>query len=80
MLIRICEYKSIFAKDYTSNCFSEVFVIKKVKNTVPWIYIIEDLNVEEIFGKFYGKGFQKTNQIEFRIGKLIKRKGDKLYV
>ena len=41
----------------------EAFVISKIKNTVPWTYVICDLNGEE-----------------FRIGKVFKRKGDKLYV
>ena len=58
----------------------EVFVFKKVKNTVPWTYIINDLNGEVIIGTFDQKGLQKTNQQEFRIEKVIKRKGDKLYV
>ena len=42
-------------------------MIKTVKNTVLWIYVINDLNGEEIVGTFYGKEFQKTNQKEFRI-------------
>ena len=62
------------------NWSEEVFVIKKVKNTVPWTYVINDLNGEEITGTFYEKELQKTNQEEFRIGKVIRRKGDKLYV
>ena len=55
-------------------------MIKKVKNTAPQIYVINDLNVEEIVGTFYEKELQKTNQKEFRIEKVIKKKGDKLYV
>ena len=55
-------------------------MIKKVKNTVPWIYVINDLKVEEIVGTFYEKELQKTSQKEFRVKKVIKRKGDKLYV
>ena len=42
--------------------------------------VISDLNVEEIVGTFYGIDLQKTNQKEFRIEKVIKRKGDKIYV
>ena len=56
------------------------FVIKKVKNTVPWASNISDLNGEEIVGAFYENEFQKTNEKEFRIEKLIMRKRDKLYV
>ena len=58
----------------------EVFVFKKVKNTVPWTYVINDLNGEEIIGTFYEKELQKTRQEEFRIEKVIKRKGNKIYV
>ena len=58
----------------------EVFVINKIINTVPWIYAISDLNGEEITGSFYEKELQSTNQQKFRIDKIIKRKGDKLYV
>ena len=65
--VRISKYKNIFAKGYTPNWSEEVFVIKKVKNTVPWTYVINDLNDEEIMGTFYEKELQKTNQEEFRI-------------
>ena len=73
-------HKNIFAKAYAPNWSEEVFVINTVKNTVPWTYAISDLNGEEITGSFYKKELQKTNQKEFRIEKLLKRKGDKLYV
>ena len=78
--VRTSKYKNIFAKGYTPNWSEEAFVIKKVKNTVPWTYVINDLNGDEIIGTFYEKELQKTNQQEFRIEKVIKRKGDKLYV
>ena len=77
--VRISKYKNIFVKRYMPNWSEEVFVIKKVKNTVPWTYVINDLNGEEIIGTFFEK-LQKTNQEEFRIEKVIRRKGDKLYV
>ena len=49
-------------------------MIKKVKNTLPWTYVINDLNGEEIVGTFYEKELQKTNQHEFRVEKVIKKK------
>ena len=52
---------------------------KNVKNTVPWIYVISHLNGEEIVETFYKKELQKANQTEFRIERVIKRIGDKLY-
>ena len=51
--VRISKYKKIFAKGYTPNWSEDVFVIKKIKNTVPWTYAIDDLNGEEITGTFY---------------------------
>ena len=59
--VRISKYKNIFAKGYTLNWSEEVFVIKKVKNTVPWTYVIKDLNDEEITGTFHEKELQKSN-------------------
>ena len=52
---RISKYEIIFAKFYVPNWFEEVFVITKVKNIVPWTYVISDLKGEEIVGTFYGK-------------------------
>ena len=69
--VRISEYKSIFAKGYISNWPEEDFIIKKVKNTVSWTYIINNLNLEE----------KKTRKKqELRIEKVIKKKGDILYI
>ena len=76
--VRICKYKNVFA--YMPNWPEEVFIISKTKNTAPWTYIINDLNGEEIIGTFYEKELQKTNQKEFRIEKVLKKKRDKLYV
>ena len=56
------------------------FFIKKIKNAVPWTYVIDDLNGEEITGTFYEKELEKIDQQEFRIEKVIKKKSDKLYV
>ena len=59
--VGISKYKNIFSKGYMPNMGEEAFVIKKVKNTVPWTYVINDLNGEEIIGTLYEKGLQKTN-------------------
>ena len=74
------EYENIFAKGYVPNLSKEVFVIKKVKNTASLAYVVSDLNGAEVVETFYQKELQKTNQKEFRVEKVIKRKGDKLYV
>ena len=57
--IRISKYKNSFGKGYTSSWSEDVFVIKEVKNTVLWTYIINNLNGEEIIGTFYEKELQK---------------------
>ena len=77
--VRISKYKNIFAKDNIPNWSEEIFMNKEIKNTVQWTYVTYDLNGEEIIGTFYEKELQKINQQEFRIGKVIKKKGNKLY-
>ena len=57
--VRISKYKHIFAKGYTPNWSEEVIVIKNVKNTVPWTYVINDFNGEEIIDTFYEKRTKK---------------------
>ena len=78
--VRISKNKNIFAEGYTPDWSEEIFVVSKIKNAVPWIFVISDLNVEKTVGSFYEKELQKTNQKEFRIEKVIKRKGNILYV
>ena len=57
--VRISKYKNIFAKGFVPNWCEEVFVIKKVKNTVLWTYVIIDLNGEEIVRTFREKELKK---------------------
>ena len=67
--VRISKYKNIFGKDYTPNWSEKVFVANKIQNTVPWTYLINDLNDKETKGSFYEKELQKTDQKEFRVEK-----------
>ena len=76
--VRISKYKNIFAKGYVPNWSDKVFTVNEIKNTVPWTYTISDLNGEKVIGTFYEKELQKSNQKEFRLEKILKRKGDKL--
>ena len=78
--VRASKYKNVFTKAYMPNWSEEIFIIKKIKNTVPWTYVISDLNGKEIIGTFYENELQKTDEKEFRIEKVLKKKGDKLYV
>ena len=58
--VRISKHKNIFAKGYTANWSKEVFIISKIKNTVPWTYVTSDLNGESIVGASYEKELQKN--------------------
>ena len=71
-IVEISKYKNIFAKGYVPNQSEQVFVIKKIKNTV-----ISDFKGKETVETFCEKELQKTNQKEFRVEKATKRKGDK---
>ena len=78
--VRISNYKKKLAKGYTLNCYEEVFLIKKVKHTVPRTYVVNNFNGEEIVATFYEKELQKTNQQEFRIEMIIKKKGECTFI
>ena len=58
--VRISRYKNIFAKGYAPNWSSEIFIVDKLNDTVPYTYNLKDLNDEEIIGSFYDKELQKT--------------------
>ena len=68
-IARISKYKNIFAKGYVLNCSEEVFVIKKVQNSVTWRYVITDLKGEEFFRTFNEKELERSNRKEFRVEK-----------
>ena len=89
-LLILLEYQNIklFLQKVTLQ-IEEAFVMKKVKNTVPWTYVISDSNREEIVGMLYEKELQKTKEVykslniflkKFRVDKVIKREGDKLFL
>ena len=46
--VRISKYNNIFSEGHVPNWSEEVFVIKKVKNTLRWAYLISDFKGEEI--------------------------------
>ena len=57
--VRISKYKNIFAKRYTPNWSEEIFVIKGIKNAVPWTYVINDLNGEKLLEHFMKKNCKR---------------------
>ena len=58
-IVRIQNYKNIFGTGYISNWSEEVSVIKEVKKNVPWVYLINYFNVEEIVRTFYKNNCKK---------------------
>ena len=53
--VRISKFKNIFAKGYTPNWSTEIFIVDKINDTVPYTYNLKDLNDEEIIGRFYDR-------------------------
>ena len=58
--VRISKFKNTFAKGYTPNWSSEIIIVDKINDTVPYTYNLKDLNDEEIIGSFYDKELRKT--------------------
>ena len=71
--VRISKYKSIFAKGFVTNWSEEVFVVAKVKKTVYGQMLLVILKVKKLLERFAKKEFQKMNQKEFRVEKVIKK-------
>ena len=53
-------FGNFWQESYIPNWFEEVFMIKKVKNTMSTTYVINDLNGQEIVGTFYEEELQKN--------------------
>ena len=62
--VRISKYKNIFAKRYPPNLSEDVFVIKKIKNTIAWTYASSDLHSAKTVGTFHQKELQEKIQEE----------------
>ena len=81
-IVRISKYKNNFEKGSSKLVWRRFCYQKRIKNTVPWRYITD----KEIIGTFYKNELQKNkkkikkNQKEFRVEKVLKRKGDKLCI
>lgn len=79
--VRVSKYKGVFEKGYTPNWSPEIFKIVAVNNKFPVTYVIEDYQNQIIAGRFYEYELQKTaNNKAFLVEKVLKRKGEKLYV
>ena len=71
--------KTFLLKDMLQIGQKKFLLLVKLK-TISWTYVVNDLNSGKIIESFYEKELQKASQEEFRIEKVLKRKGDKLYV
>lgn len=80
-IVRISKYKGCFEKGYTPNWSTELFVIRKINETLPVTYLIEDTHQQPVLGCFYEHELQNTKfPNTYLIEKVIKRKGNKLFV
>lgn len=79
--VRISKYREAFSKGYTPNWSNEVFKIRKVRNTNPTTYILEDQEGNEIQGGFYKYEIQKVKHPDiYLVEKVLRRKQNKIYV
>ena len=58
--VRISKFKNIFAKRYDPNWSTEIFIVNKINDTLPYTYNIKDLNGKETIGSFYDRELQKS--------------------
>ena len=68
MMMKLMNLKLVilFCKRLCSKLLWRSFVIKKLKITVPWTYMVSDLQADEIVGTFYEKELQKANQKDWK--------------
>ncbi|CAK1603722.1 unnamed protein product [Parnassius mnemosyne] len=82
--VRISKYKGTFEKGYTPIWSTKIFKIRKLQNTIPTIYLIEDtIRGQPILGEFYAQELQKTknpNIYSYLVEKVLRRKGNKVLV
>lgn len=79
--VRISKFREAFSKGYTPNWSNEIFKIRKVNNTNPRTYLLEDQAGQEIQGGFYNDELQKTSHPDiYLVEKILRRKGNKLLI
>lgn len=79
--VRVSKHRAAFAKGYTPSWSNEVFKIRKVHQTNPRSYLLEDESGQEIKGGFYEEELQKTKYPDiFLVEKVLRKKGNQLYV
>ena len=82
-LVIMLEYQKnkAYLQKVTVRISLKKFLCLKVLKGLCRGHVINDLNGEKIIGKFNKKKIKKkTNQKMFRVEKVIRRKGDQLYV
>jgi len=79
--VRISKYKHVFEKGYTPNWTTEIFRIRKVQNTSPTTYLLEDLKGDPVQGGFYKQEIKKTKfPNTYLVEKIVKQKDDYVLV
>ena len=79
--VRISKFKHVFEKGYTPNWTTEIFTINKIRNTVPFTYMLKDYRNDTIVGSFYEQELLKVQNPDVcLIEKVMKRNGNKIFV
>ena len=72
--VRISRQKMLFEKGYTNNFSNEIFIVREVKLTNPRTYLLEDIDKEEVAGRFYEDELMKTKYPDSYIVEKVVRK------
>jgi hypothetical protein len=79
--VRISKHKAQFAKGYQPSWSAEIFRIRKVKNTIPVTYHIDDCNGQPIAGGFYEEELQLVKHPNiYLVEKVLMKRGKKMLV
>lgn len=80
--VRVSKFKHVFEKGYTPNWTTEVFTIRRIRNSLPvTTYELVDYQNQPIAGTFYEQELQKTaNPDIYLVEKIVRKQGDKLFV
>lgn len=79
--VRVSKQKTVFTKGYTQSWSNEIFTIRKVQNTIPATYLLNDYEGNPILGGFYEQELQKSALKDvYYVEKIVKRSGNKIFV
>lgn len=80
-IVRISKYKTLFEKGYTPSWSTELFTITKVRNSIPPVYYLQDMEGNDIKGTFYKEELQETKYPDdYLVEKVLRKDAKGVYV